>query len=240
MNNFTHLSAKLYRVAVLASIFSLYSPIANAEIPLENLQNIRNAASTLLKQKLSELDGKSSVEVGKLDERLRLRKCSNLSAELTTGSRLVGKATVSISCSHPEKWNIFVTARTSLISKYIISTQTILPGSIINEYSLDTAEGDLGVLPANIARNASQVIGLSSTSQIRRGEPIRTDTLVKPLAFQAGQQITIVVKTAGFSVTGTGIAVNSARIDAIGEARLTNGQRITGKATALGTLEIGT
>lgn len=211
---------------------------APLETNTQNLKDIQSFASAYLLQKLGEHEGKASAEVTPLDPRLKLTKCSDMRAELTAGSSLIGRPSISVSCTHPEIWNVFITGKTSLFAKYVVAARSISPGIAIQEQDLTYAEGDLAKLPPKVARNGLQLIGLASVRPIRKGDSLRTDSVVQPVAFQAGQQVKLIAISSGFSVSGTATAINTARIGSLGEARTANGQRVSGVATSLGVLEI--
>jgi flagellar basal body P-ring formation protein FlgA len=231
---------KRLSISALAAVLLMLQPClaANAEAPKHDLSEIRSLAKEFLLQKLGEQEGKGSAEVGPLDQRLNLSKCSTISVNLSPGSALIGRTTLSVSCTYPEKWNIFIVARTSLVAKYIVAARPIVPGATIQEDDITFAEGDLAKLPPRVARVGTEIIGLSSSNPIRKGDAIRTDSVAQPVAFQAGQQVKLVATSAGFSVSGNAVAINTARIGSIGEARTSNGQRVSGVATSVGVLEI--
>jgi flagella basal body P-ring formation protein FlgA len=91
-------------------------------------------------------------------------------------------------------------------------------------------EGDLGLLPADIASDANALVGYRTVSGLAANAPLRTTLLRSPMVVQQGQTTRIVLNGPGFSIQSEGVALaNASRGDRV-RVKTTSGQVVSGIA----------
>ena len=86
---------------------------------------IRGAAQNFMEAFVSnQHQGRSTVKLGQLDSRLRLKACgSPLDAFMPAGGRVMGNTTVGVRCRDDGGWNIYVSARVDVFGPVLIARQ---------------------------------------------------------------------------------------------------------------------
>ena len=125
-----------------------------------------------------------------------------------------------------------------MVGDYIASAAPLVQGQPIDASQLVTMKGDLTMLPAGIATDASQVIGRSANISLPPGTPLRLDTLRSKPVVQMGQLVRLVSSGNGFSVSAEGRAMGTAGDGQVVQVKTASGQQVTGTAKAGGLVEV--
>lgn len=184
------------------------------------------------------LPGNVSTSVGQLDPRTQLAPCSALEPFTLPGSRLWGKATVGVRCLGPANWTIYVPVQIRVTGSYVVTVRPIAAGQPLTRDDLSVRQGDLTNLPPSILTDPLQGVGKTLKNGLGSGQPVRGDLLVAPYVIQQGQDVRLVSKGPGFSVSNEGKALNNASEGQIARARTASGQTVSGIARAGGIIEI--
>lgn len=184
------------------------------------------------------LPGEVQIEVGQLDSSNRLPPCAALQAFLPPGTRAWGQISVGVRCDSPVVWTVYLPARVSVITDYLVAARPIRPGQIIGPDDLRVERGDLAAQPAGTVTDMARVIGHHARFAVGAGNTLRTGMLRLPPAVQQGQSVKVIGSGAGFSVSNEGRALNRAGDGESVRVRLPNGQVVTGVARPGGVVEI--
>ncbi|MDB5991948.1 MAG: flgA [Herbaspirillum sp.] len=183
------------------------------------------------------LQGKISVELGKVDARLNLAACAAPEAFLPKGSRPWGKSMVGVRCTAPA-WVIYMPVTVRVQGDYYIAAGPLPQGQVVSATDLSKASGELTTLPASIITDPAQAIGRTTTMAIRAGAIVRQDQLRAQNVVKQGQTVRIISNGPGFQITTEGRALNNATEGQIAQAKTAAGQTVSGIARAGGILEI--
>lgn len=184
------------------------------------------------------LPGKVSTSVGQLDPRTQLAPCSALEPFTLPGSRLWGKATVGVRCLGPANWTIYVPVQVRVTGSYVVTVRPIAAGQPLSSDDLSVRQADLTNLPPSVLTDPRQGVGKTLKNGLGSGQPVRSDLLVAPYVIQQGQDVRLVSKGSGFSVSNEGKALNNASEGQIARARTAGGQTVSGIARTGGIIEI--
>jgi flagella basal body P-ring formation protein FlgA len=212
--------------------------IAQSEPQFQDTNSMRMAAEEFLSTQTIGLSGKMNITIGKIDNRLKLPVCSNLSPFLLPGSKPWGKISLGLRCTAPTPWTIYVSAQIQVSADYYVTTTPLSQGQLIEITDIRKVNGDLASLPIGVVTNPTQVIGRSLISSLASGSILRLDALKATPAIQQGQSIRVVGAGPGFQVTTEGLALNNANEGQVAKAKTTSGQLVSGIARVGGIIDV--
>jgi flagella basal body P-ring formation protein FlgA len=199
---------------------------------------VEAAARKLIEAQTQGLPGEVAIELSPLDAHNQLPPCAELSAFLPASSRAWGAFSVGVRCGSPAAWTVYLQARVKVSADYVISARPLRANQIIGPDDLATRRGDLAALSDDVLTDASRAVGQHTRHALAQGRPLQTGMLRVPAAVQRGNDVTIVGSGAGFQISNTGRAMNSAAPGETVRVRLPNNQVVTGTAQTNGTVAI--
>jgi flagella basal body P-ring formation protein FlgA len=226
------------RLLLSALLAAALSANAGAQPGRQDIAVIKRTVEQFLQVQAGGLPGQVTVTVGAIDPRMTLAACPEPQAFFMPGARAWGKTTVGVRCATPATWTVYIQANVTVVGEYIAAAAPLVQGQPIDANQLTTLKGDLTMLPAGIATDASQVIGRSATVSVPPGTPLRLDTLRSKPVVQSGQLVRLVSSGNGFSVSAEGRAMSTAGDGQVVQVKTGNGQQITGIAKSGGTVEV--
>jgi flagella basal body P-ring formation protein FlgA len=225
-------------VTALALLATALSGNAGAQPGRQDIAVIKKTVEQFLQVQAGGLPGQVTVTVGAIDPRMSLAVCPEPQAFFMPGARAWGKTTVGVRCATPSTWTVYIQANVTVVGDYIAAAAPLVQGQPIDANQLTVLKGDLTMLPAGIATDASQVIGRSATVSLPPGTPLRLDTLRSKPVVQSGQLVRLVSSGSGFSVSAEGRAMSTAGDGQVVQVKTGNGQQITGIAKTGGMVEV--
>jgi flagella basal body P-ring formation protein FlgA len=211
---------------------------AQAEIQVQDQNELRRAGEDFLRAQTMNLPGKVTVSIGKVDSRLKLSACTNPTPFLLQGSKAWGKITFGIRCSAPKPWTIYLSAQIKVSGDYYVTANPITQGQIITATDLHKMNGDLSIFPIGVVTNPDQAIGKLLGISLNSGSVLKIDLLKTVPVIQQGQSIKIISEGQNFRISTDGIAINNATEGQIVKAKTASGQILNGIARAGGIIEI--
>lgn len=208
------------------------APLAARGGPLED-----TVRDYVLRQ-TGDLPGKVRVTVDPLDPATRLSPCKAFSPSHPPGSRLWGKATVTVTCLGPAHWVVYIPVRVQVTARYLRTTRQLAPGQPLGSDDFTLVDGDLSELPAGTLTDPAQALGRPLRLGLGAGQPLRGEQLITPLAVRQGQTVRLVARGSGFAVSSEGTALANASEGNTVPVRTASGQTIKGIARAGGVVEI--
>lgn len=231
----TSLRSGAWRVVLFLAICVALAPPADAR---QDPAPVRQTVEDFLRVQVRGLPGEASFTVGRIDANNNLQSCEAMQAFLPAGARSFGRVHVGVRCLDEPRWQLYVPAQVRLVSDYLVATRALVMGEPIADGDVTTRRGDLGELPAGVLTREELAIGQSPRVAIGAGQPLRADLLRRESVVQAGQQVKVVSRGAGFSVSTEGQAMNSAAEGQLARVRTAAGQTISGVARSGGLVEI--
>jgi len=203
---------KKANIVVVASIcvFLVVPPLYAEQRPLyENTENIRLAATNFLQEITNAADNPSiEIKVNELDSRLRLRRCeSQLNADLPPSSKAQGRVTVSINCTHPVSWRVFVSATVYEYAEVVIAKNVLTKKTLISEQDIEIKKVNISTLRKQPIFNKTLVINTRTKRYLRAGTVISADSICMVCR---GDVVEVVAKNSFFNINLKGVALADA------------------------------
>ncbi len=212
--------------------------IAQSEQQFQDTNILRKAAEEFLMTQSTGFPGQISITIGKIDNRLKLPTCPNLSPFLLPGSKPWGKITMGLRCPLPTPWTIYVSAQIQISAEYYVTTTPLSQGQFIGATDIRKVIGDLSTLPVGVITNSTQAVGKSLITSLASGSVLRMDALKVSPVIQQGQSIKVVSTGPGFQVATEALALNNANEGQIAKAKTVSGQLVSGIARVGGIIDI--
>jgi len=192
---------------------------------------IRDTAQSFMDAFISsQHQGRSTVQLGQLDSRLRLKACTSpLDAFMPPGGRVVGNTTVGIRCADDGGWNIYVSARIDVFGPVLIARQPLARGTAVQDNDLELVERNLANLPYGYYTDSQPIAGMLAKRTIAAATVITPQMLQAPKLVKRGQRVTVIAESGVLSIRsvgkalGDGKAGDTIRVKAEGSQRVVDG-----------------
>lgn len=217
----------------------LLACLAAAALARQEPAPVKKAVEDWLRVQIKGLPGQASYTVGAIDANNALPPCTAFEVGQAPGARPWGRTTVVVRCLSEPGWQMFVPVHIKVTADYLVAARPLAQGQTIAESDLGVAHGDLSDLPAGVVTDARQAVGRVVSMTIAAGRPVRNDLLRQVFVVQQGQNVKVVSKGPGFQVANDGKALNNAAEGQVAQARMANGQVISGIARSGGQIEVG-
>lgn len=203
-------------------------------------EKIRVAVKEYLIDKTKAVNyGDTQIEVGQIDNRLKLSTCDTKLDVQLGNSRLPGNISVSVGCSSNKPWKIYIQATVKAYQDIYIAKRSITRNAPIKSSDLILERRDITSLSGNYMTDFGNIDGHLAKRAIRKHETIKPFHLIKSKLIKRGEQVTIIAETAGISVRMQGKAMNDAAIGDNVKVKNNNSKRIVeGIATQRGIVKI--
>lgn len=169
------------------------------------------------------------VEVGALDERLRLAPCARVEPYLPAGARLWGRSRLGLRCLEgATRWNVFLPLTIKAYGPAWVLTGNVPMGTALTEADATEAEVDWAAEPAAVVADPAKWVGQVASRQLLAGQTLRQSMVRAPHLFKIGAQVRVVAEGPGYAVTATGQAMAAGAVGQTVRIRMTNGRIISG------------
>ncbi|VAW54156.1 hypothetical protein MNBD_GAMMA05-1528 [hydrothermal vent metagenome] len=223
------------------SVFLILSSSASHAVAYQSHSSIYKTAKTFLSANvLSKQNNQATITVGKLDSRLKLKKCSKrLQAFLSKGSRQVGKTTVGVKCDGTKPWSLHVSVVISVFGDVLVAKRQLYKGDVLSASDLEIEKHDLANLPHGYLEEKASSTGMKVKRRITAGTVITPSMLKKPRIVSRGQKITILAKIGRMQVRMEGKALaHGAAGDRIRVVNIKSRKKLEGVITVKGEVKV--
>ena len=222
-------------VSVWAGVFctgALAHGQAATEVP-DNTALYTNAQRWLdaaLASNAASLPLRMEVTVGALDQRLRLAPCDQVDPYIPPNTRLWGKTRLGLRCVlGASKWNVFLPITVKAFGPAWVIKGHVAQGAALTEDDAMPAEVDWAELNSPIVVNLADWVGTTATRSLNTGQALRQDMTRAAQVFQAGSQVRVVARGAGFEIATSAQAVSAGVVGQSARVRMDNGRVMTGQ-----------
>jgi flagella basal body P-ring formation protein FlgA len=175
---------------------------------IQDLAGIKLAVESFVAAQAPTLHGERTIEVGRLDPRLRLSPCDGaLSAFFPPGAQRGSNRTVGVSCPGPKPWTIYLSVRIRYFGTVLVAARALRRGTVLQASELALEERDLQTGPFGYLSDVQDALGKRVTRPVAAGAPISEAYLEAPPVVARGQQVLLVAETPYMRVRMTGIAM---------------------------------
>lgn len=206
----------------------------------QDLAALRAAAARFMAERAGAAypDSQARVEIGALDERLNLSRCTDPVFTPAAGATPWGAGTLKVSCPPPAEWTFYLTYRVSLKGPALLARHPMparyapVAGDVVKgeiEYSDD---------PGRYPRDPSSLRGAALLKPVAKGAPITIDMLRLQPIIRAGQRVRIRIEGAGFEVSQEGVAQAQAGVGDSLRLKVQSGRYVQGIVQPDGTVRV--
>ena len=218
----------------------LFSSFSHAAVFQSHTSIYKTAERFISSKVLSKQNNEATVTVGKLDSRLKLKKCSKkLLAFLPKGSRSIGKTTVGVKCQGTKPWSLHVPVTISVFGDVLVAKKQLHKGDVLSANDLKIMKRDLATLPHGYIEEIAVGTGMKVKRRITAGTVITPSMLKKPRIISRGQKVTILADLGRMQVRmeGKALAHGSAG-ERIQVMNLKSNKKLEGVVTANGEVKV--
>ena len=218
----------------------LYTSAASA-VSYQSHKSIYQTAETFIRSHVESQHGqRPEIKIGKLDTRLKLKKCSKkLQAFLPRGSRDTGKTTVGIKCTGKKSWSLHVPLTINLYGKVLVASHQLHKGSILTAADLKLKKYNLANLSFGYYEDLKSGIGMKLKRRISAGAVLIPSMLKRPQKVARGQKITIMAQSGSMQVRMKGKALASGAVgDRIKVINIKSKKKLEGIITLNGEVKV--
>ena len=218
----------------------LFSTVIHASAYQSHSSIYKTAKIFISANVLSQHKSQVTVTVGKLDSRLKLKKCSKrLQAFLPKGSRKAGKTTVGVKCKGKKPWSLHIPVTISVFGDVLVAKRQLQKGSVLSRSDLEMKKYDLASLPHGYIENIAGSLGMKIKRRVVAGTVVTPSMLKKPRIITRGQKITILAQTGLMQVRMEGKALaHGAAGERIQVMNLKSRKKLEGVITPKGEVKI--
>jgi len=202
---------RLMRCAILPALAILLASgtLMAAESPWQSHASILEAARTSLERVATRpRDGRVEIRVGRLDPRVRLRRCRQpLQAEPADNTRSRGNATVVVLCPDDAGWRIHVTGRIDVFEKVVVLRRSLARGERLTPDMLELRERNTALLQYGYFRSPSEVSERVARRALPAGTVLTPVNVAAPVLVKRGERVTLVATRGPVTVRMQGKAL---------------------------------
>jgi flagella basal body P-ring formation protein FlgA len=207
--------------------------IADKKNLYQDHESIRQAAKSYA-AKLTAASDKgqtTSIEVGTLDSRLRLARCSKpLEAFDSPNTRNHGRTTVGVKCNGEKSWKLYIPVNIQVTKSVVTIKNSVTKNSILQASNLVLADRDISTLHRGYFTSRQELVGKHVTNNIKAGTVLLPVHVKNPLAVKKGSMVMIVADAGGVRVNMKGKAMKSGSLgDWIPVQNLSSKRQIEGR-----------
>jgi flagellar basal body P-ring formation protein FlgA len=213
---------------------------AGSPVGAEPLQAIRTAAVAYVKSQLAASEV-AHISAGALDARLRLARCAApLDVEPIAGTAAMAQSTISVACTAPAHWKVFVPVSVVRQVPVLILEHAVARGSHLSASDVEAEVRQVSGFAAPFLGSAAQLAGRSTDRTLAAGTPLTVDMFELDPIVRRGQDVTLVVQADGFEVRAAGLALEDARPGArLNVENLSSRKVVQGVAESSGVVAVG-
>lgn len=197
--------SRQFFAAVIAAAVSL-PVLADNTQPLDEIEE---AVEAHVQANLPD-SGKSTVEIGRVDSRLRLAKCTEpLQTFDPPGRGSQSRSTVGVRCETPSPWTLYVSARIQTVKEVYAASRTMRRGTLLSEDDLRRQEVDVNRASRGYYTDPEQLVGMEVRRPMREGEVITPTRIDAPQLVERGQTVLITAEGPASNISMNGEALQA-------------------------------
>lgn len=187
----------------------LFYPFANAA-SYQSHTSIREAIHRYLLEELVDSEDEITVNVGKLDRRLRLKQCeAPVNVSLPSTSRRVGAVTVKVACEKGTSWTIYVQSEVERFGSVMVAKRGLHRGDIISREDIEPRRVSLGMVRGGYITKIENILDWEVKRTISIGKIVDPNSIRRQLLVKRGDIVVIIAKNRKFEVKMSGVAKSS-------------------------------
>jgi len=156
------------------------------------------------------LPGRVEVNIGTLDDRLKLGPCGRVEPYIPAGVRLWGKAQIGLRCVEGSHWSVFLPVEIRVFGQALVASRPLGFAQSVSADDVRLDEVEFTKEMGMAISDPHQLEGKTTTRQIAAGQVLRQDYFRTPPAIGAGDSVRVVYTGDGFNISTSGRAMGNA------------------------------
>lgn len=219
--------------------FGMVSPLHAGDF--HSLAEIQKAATQFVSQQTSHVSENTTIEAGRLDPRLKLKKCTTpISTKSLTRQNHSANTTVVVMCNDKTKpWTVYVPVTTKTYVTVAVAKRPLARGIAVQEDDIYLEQREITRLTHGYFKASNLLIDRTPRRSIPKGAVISPKDLAIKKVVSKGSRVSIIAETNGITVRMPGKALSDAgEGDQIQVKNLSSGRSITGVVVAHGVVKV--
>lgn len=204
----------------------------------QSLPAIQSAVENFVREKTAGHPGEIGITVSRIDNRLKLAKCSQLQPYLPSGGKLYGNTSIGVRCLAPTSWSLYVPVQIKVSSQVLVVVRPIATGQPVQAEDVELQTRDITRYAGSALTSLDQALGRTVVAPIANGTVLRAELLRVSNVIRQGQSVTLVAEGNGFKVSSEGQAMGNAAPGQLVTVKTRAGQLIKGIARDDGTVAV--
>ncbi|WP_284281372.1 flagellar basal body P-ring formation chaperone FlgA [Limnobacter litoralis] len=176
-------------------------------------------------------DATVQVELSKAEPRLSNGQCPAALFSNARSNRMWGRTFVQVQCVGSDQVPFFVGVDIKVWAPVLVVKQTIQPGEAIRPDEVEFRTMDLTQLQNGWVDDIARLDNKTATRQLFPGTMLRQDYFKGQPLIKVGETVKIIVKGPGFSIGGSGVAMETGEKGDVIRIKTPQGKILNGVAT---------
>lgn len=213
---------------------------AAAAIPQQSLPGIASAVGDFVRSDRRSDRYPADVRVGRLDPRLRLRRCDHpLQVSYANTQRKVGQIYTSVACEAPVTWRIYVPVVVAAYGDVLVTRNALPRGHRLKAADVQLEKRDLSTLRQGFFSEINNVQSLQTKRAIAAGHALTPAEVAPVKLVRNGEMVQLVSASRGVQVAARGKALaDGAEGHTVRVRNLSSGRVIEGRVVGPGRVEV--
>ena len=205
----------------------------------ESAEAIRATVTRFVRNHLPANISNAQIHVDGPAPGLRFPACDHLQLGFFGYSNPYGNQTVTVSCSSPSPWKLYLPVRLAIKQNVVVAARPLSADRVLSAADLSVVQRDTNGLGGNALSDPQQAIGQVLRFGTLAGQPITTSMLNAPEVVRAGEQVTLYAEGDGIRIATIANAIENGRPgQAILVRNMQSGRVIRGTVTARGAVVV--
>ena len=227
----------IFLVFLLAEIVvypvSCLAGAAMLDVPQLRVQ----AAAWLEQQAMTAFPGSAAqAQVGEVDARLRMPACTDTRFFLPANAPLWGRGSLGVRCEAPSPWAFYLGYQNRLTGPALVATRPIASRESPTAADIELRQVEYSQSPDLYPRTLPPDAVVNRP--LAAGQAIVVNWLTLPTVIKAGNKVRLQTRTATFTVSQEGTALNNAAPGELVRVKTPGGRVVQGTAKQDGTVEV--
>lgn len=220
--------ATLVTALAVAALSGLHSARAQHVSVDENA--LRSFASAQVAGANGDYVSRFDVKIGSLDALAQVAPCRRSEPFLPSGARLWGRSSLGLRCVDGATWTVMLPVVVTAWGRAVVAATPLTAGVVLATTDLREGEVELTREGAGVTRDAQALAGRTLLRGLQPGQAVRIDMVRSTPVVMAGDPVRLRILGAGFIVTSSGQAMNTAADGQSVRVRTELGKVLTGVA----------
>ena len=215
----------LITIVMSLSIFASNILAANVLVKNHSHQDIQNTAIEFVRAQLPEDIIIKEISAANIDSRIHFQQCSSkLEARSNNNRPIARHQSIGVYCSGEKPWSIYISVKSKLFRKMLVSSTTIVRGEIINADKVQLIEHE--IKNNKYLSRLSDAIGHEARRTIRPHQVINSSMLQKALLVRKKESVTIYAQNNNLRISAPGTALGNGHKNEMIKVRNNSSQKI--------------